>query len=129
MKAHERTAQCPAAGPPSAAQEHQEQARADVPQHAAEPALGGEALPERGRVVHIVPFPRPLPSSFAVRYGAWTRQGSLRPPSARDASASGGVALSPAAGTSSTAACNRRAQPSTTTARQGHAKLWSPTLK
>ena len=54
------------------------QARKDVPQHAAEPALGGEVLPERGRAVHLVPLPRPLPSSDLVRYGAATRQGPLR---------------------------------------------------
>ena len=92
---HERIAQCPATDPPSAAQEHQAQARKDVPQHAAEPALGGEALPERGRVVHHVPLSRPLPSSVArEEWCNWTRQGPLRPPSARDASARGGVGLS-----------------------------------
>ena len=89
------------------------QARADVPQRAAEPVLGGEALPERGRVVHHVPLPRPLPSSGAVRHGAWTRQGPLRPPTARDASASGGVAVS-GGGHSLCRRLRRRAQPPTT---------------
>ena len=37
MRAHERTAQCPATDPPSAAQKHRVHARKDVPQHAAEP--------------------------------------------------------------------------------------------
>ena len=55
---------------------------------------GRKALPERGRVVLLVPLPLPLPSSGAVYCGAETRQGPLRPPSARDANASGGVALS-----------------------------------
>ena len=92
MRAHERIAQCPATDPPSAAQEHRVQARKDVPHNAAEPVsarqrpqtevlagpLGGEALPERGRVELLVPLPRPLPSSGAVRCGVWTRQGKWR---------------------------------------------------
>ena len=59
------------------------QARKDVPQHAAEQVtarkqpqtevlagpLGGEALPEHGRVVHLVPLSRPLPSSGAMVRG------------------------------------------------------------
>ena len=76
---HERIAQCPAADPPSAAQEHQEKARADVPQRAAESVVGGEAHPERGRVVQLVPLPRPLPSSVPVGLrGGSSRQGPLR---------------------------------------------------
>ena len=81
-------------GPPSAAQEQQVQARAYVPQRAAEPVLGGEALPERGRVVHHVPLPGPCRLLALCAMVRWTRQGPLRPPTARDASASGGVAVS-----------------------------------
>ena len=73
MRAHERIAECRATDPPSAAQERREfaptvQARKDAPRRAAEPVSasrrpqaevlagppGGEALPERGRVVHLV---------------------------------------------------------------------------
>ena len=36
---------------------------------------GREAPPERGCDVQLVPLTLPLPSSGAVRYGAWTRQG------------------------------------------------------
>ena len=65
------------------------EARKDVPLHAAEPVtasqqpqtevlagpFGGEAPPELGRVVQLVPLTQPLPSCDLVRYGAATRQG------------------------------------------------------
>ena len=90
-----RKAQCPAAGPPSAAQGHQEKARADVPQRAAEPVLGGEALPELGRVVQLVPLTRPFPSSGPVgRCGAYSRLGPSRRSSVHTGDMHGGVAPS-----------------------------------
>ena len=58
------------------------------------PEPWGEAPSERGREVQLVPLPRPLPSSGAVRYGAWTRQGPWRPSSAHVATWNGGVAPS-----------------------------------
>ena len=73
------------------------QARKDVPQHAAEPvsasqqpqtevlagSLGGEALRERGRVVHLVPLPRPCPSCVLLRSGACTRTRPFGPTASR----------------------------------------------
>ena len=58
-------------------------------------------LPPGGELLRIVAVkfnsyssPRPLPSSGAVRYGAWTRQGPWRRSSAHVARMSGGVAPS-----------------------------------
>ena len=118
VKAHERIAQCLATVPPSAAQEHQEFAPREQSARRStscrwtrvcQPATsgrgaggpGGEALPERGRVVLRVPLSQPLPSS--------DRRGA----SARDASSSGGVALS-GGGHSKCRRLLRRVQPSTT---------------
>ena len=98
-------------------------ARKNVPQHAAEPDFGGEALPERGHVVHLVPLSRPLPSSGVRGLGKGHCDAHPLVTQVR-AEAS----LSPAAGTKCAADCID-AKPSQRLHARATQKLWSPTLK
>ena len=99
----------PQAVPPTAAQGHRGPERAHSRCHCAAqhapaardlaglPAASPVKEPSVVVTLRAGPAPPPLwpwPSPGAVRCGADSRPGPLRPPTARDASASGGVALS-----------------------------------